>query len=390
MAGLKIISWNANGLISRKLELDHLLHSESIDICLVTETHCTANFTITHTPHYQIYHTYHPTGTARGGTAVYIKKALAHAAGHWHTDDNVQLTSITLSPQHQSIQIASCYCSPSARLDTLDFELILNYLGPRYIIGGDFNAKHPSWGSLTTSSRGKTLYKVLQHCGATGIPTPGPTYWPADIAKNPDVIDFFITRNLGLHSTQVTTLADLSSDHIPILLETSIAPIRRFNQPPLTTKLTDWEHYRSFLESKILLHQRIKSTTDLDRATAEFASLLQEAASRATPVPTTVATPPVPTYPSRIRYLVANRRRARREWQQTRSPEARRAYNKINNFLHKELRKHRNEGLSHFLANLSPTADKDYSLWRATRKFRNAPSPITPPLLSNGTWHNKP
>lgn len=390
MAGLKILSWNANGLISKKLELDYLLHSESIDVCLVSETHCTANFTINHTPHYQVYHTYHPSGKARGGTAVYVKKSLNHVPGHWHADDNVQLTSVTLSPQHQSVQIASCYCSPSARLNTLDFELILNYLGHRYIIGGDFNAKHPSWGSLTTSTRGKTLYTVLLQNGATGLRTPEPTYWPSDVARNPDVIDLFIVRNVNMHSTQVSTLAELSSDHIPIVLETGIVPSQRITSPPLTTKLTDWEKYRSHLDNKIILHQRIKSAAELDRAAAEFTSLLQEAASAATPTAAPLPTLSVPIYPSRIRYLVTNRRRARREWQLTRSPDARKAYNKINNFLRKELRKHRNACLSHFLLNLSPSADKDYSLWKATKKFRTAPSPVTQPILSNGSWRRVP
>lgn len=385
MAGLKIVSWNANGLISRKLELDYFLHSESVDICLVSETHCTEKFSVGHTPTYRVYHTFHPSGTARGGTAIYVKKSLDHAPSHWHADNNIQLTSITLSPQHQSVHIASCYCSPSARLDTLDFELILSYLGQRYIIGGDFNAKNPVWGSLTTSSRGQVLYRVMQQYGALGLRTPEPTYWPSDMAKNPDVIDFFIIRNISPHSSQVSTITELSSDHLPIMLETGITPALRKPQIPLTTKLTDWEKYRAVLEDKINLHQRIKTTAELDRATAEFTSLLQEAASQATP--TAEPTPSnLPHYPSNIHHLVTNRRRARREWQQTRSPAARKAYNRINNFLHKQLRKHRNECLSHFLTNLSPSADKEYSLWRATKKFRNAPSPVTQPILNNGSW----
>ena len=36
---LKIIQWNAEGLVKKKTELEHLLKRESIDICCIQETH---------------------------------------------------------------------------------------------------------------------------------------------------------------------------------------------------------------------------------------------------------------------------------------------------------------------------------------------------------------
>ena len=36
---LKIMQWNAEGLVKKKTELEHLLKRESIDICCIQETH---------------------------------------------------------------------------------------------------------------------------------------------------------------------------------------------------------------------------------------------------------------------------------------------------------------------------------------------------------------
>jgi len=38
---LRIIAWNANGLVQRKQELEDFLHNENIDIALVSEIHFT-------------------------------------------------------------------------------------------------------------------------------------------------------------------------------------------------------------------------------------------------------------------------------------------------------------------------------------------------------------
>lgn len=42
MAGsIRIVAWNANGLVQRNLELELFLVNQRIDICLIAETHFT-------------------------------------------------------------------------------------------------------------------------------------------------------------------------------------------------------------------------------------------------------------------------------------------------------------------------------------------------------------
>ena len=41
MKSIKILLWNANGIQKHKKELELLLSTENIDVCLISETHFT-------------------------------------------------------------------------------------------------------------------------------------------------------------------------------------------------------------------------------------------------------------------------------------------------------------------------------------------------------------
>jgi hypothetical protein len=69
--------WNANGLPQHALELQSFLTSRNIGIMLLSETHFTLKSYL-RIPHYTIYRTNHPAGTARGGTAIVFKNVIKH------------------------------------------------------------------------------------------------------------------------------------------------------------------------------------------------------------------------------------------------------------------------------------------------------------------------
>ena len=74
---LRIMTWNANSLRQRCCELEVFLHDNHIDIALISETHFTDK------DHckiagYQAYWTTHPSGAARGGTAILVKRTIKH------------------------------------------------------------------------------------------------------------------------------------------------------------------------------------------------------------------------------------------------------------------------------------------------------------------------
>lgn len=68
---LRTVIWNANGLQTKKHEVEVFLNINNIDILIVAETQNTANKHTT-IPHIDIYHTEYPDNTAHGGKAIII------------------------------------------------------------------------------------------------------------------------------------------------------------------------------------------------------------------------------------------------------------------------------------------------------------------------------
>ena len=74
---LKIIAWNANGLLQYQQELQAALDTQKADVCLVFETHFTKQSYIKFRG-YKVHRTTHPEKSARGGSAVIIKENIHH------------------------------------------------------------------------------------------------------------------------------------------------------------------------------------------------------------------------------------------------------------------------------------------------------------------------
>jgi hypothetical protein len=52
----------------------------------------------------------------------------------------------------------------------------------------------------------------LQH-----LSTGEPTYWPSDLRKLPDLVDFCVTKGIPPSFAVAQSCFDLSSDHSPVL-----------------------------------------------------------------------------------------------------------------------------------------------------------------------------
>lgn len=110
-----------------------------------------------------------------------------------------------------------------------------------------------------------------------------PTYWPTDPRKLPDLLDFFLTSGISRNNCIVESNFDLSSDHTPVITSISTTVINRSPHPKLTSKDTDWNEFRNYIEEDITLKLRLKSKEDLDEAAQYFIKLVQKAAWHSTP-----------------------------------------------------------------------------------------------------------
>jgi endonuclease/exonuclease/phosphatase family metal-dependent hydrolase len=118
----------------------------------------------------------------------------------------------------QTLTVHAIYCLPRYSIYTDHYLELFQKLNGRFIIGGDFNAKHAHWGSKQITSKGRQLYQAGMDYECEVVPTGKSTYWPPDPNKLPDLIDFFVVKNISANCIHIDEGYDLNSDHSPILL----------------------------------------------------------------------------------------------------------------------------------------------------------------------------
>lgn len=190
---LKIMQWNANGLARHKDELLATLNEKNIDICLVCETHFN-NQSYISLKNYDIYHSNHPSNNSRGGSAVIVKSNIEHWLENNISCEEFQATTVTVIVSSSPMSVTSVYSPPRHNIKSTLYKELINSHKYRFVMGGDFNAKNIQWGSRLTTPKGKELYTAIRITGCEFISTGKPTYWPSDVTKIPDLIDFFITK----------------------------------------------------------------------------------------------------------------------------------------------------------------------------------------------------
>ncbi|KAL1462246.1 hypothetical protein WDU94_014097 [Cyamophila willieti] len=376
-------TWNADGLINHKNEIQVILEINNIDLCLISETHMTDE-NYCKIKGYNFYHTIHPSNNARGGSGVFIKEHLKHYEDIKIQSERIQLASVTVQTKQGPITIASIYCPPGKKITEEDLTPLFTELGHKFIIGGDFNAKHTHWGSRLISTRGRTLLKEMKNHRIEALSTGKPTHWPSDPGKIPDLIDFFIYKNISANYMMVEENLDLSSDHTAITLTLSENIITKTHNAVLVNNKTDWESFRLNLAERIQLNLPLESEEDIDQALEDLVQSIQTSAWDNTP--DVKRKLQGINYPKEIVSLIREKRKARKKWQNYRYPPYKKAYNELAEKIRKEIKKLKTESVNNFLSELSPEKNSDYSLWRAIKPLKR-PILHCPPLINTeGQW----
>jgi hypothetical protein len=176
------VLWNANGFAQHADEVKTYIQNQKVDIMLISESHFTMKSYIK-IPNYMIYDTQHPDGTAHGGIVIIIKNGIKHHLhGHYNLA-HLQATSVTIDDWIGPLTIAAVYCPPKHIIKAEQFRSFYATLGQRFLVGGDYNAKHSHRGSLLTTPSGRELFKDIQTNNLSHVSNGEPTYWPSDRRK---------------------------------------------------------------------------------------------------------------------------------------------------------------------------------------------------------------
>jgi hypothetical protein len=173
-----------------------------IDIALISETHFTSrtDFKI---PHYSVYHTIYPYDTAHGGAAVIIRSSIRHHELLHNQSDKVQAATIQLDAHPWPLMIPAIYCPPRHAISPDEYMTLFRSLASRFRIGGNWNANHTVWRARLITPKGRNIFKTVScyncHYFSSGVPT----YWPTDLTKLPDLLDFLVARGIPANYIQV-------------------------------------------------------------------------------------------------------------------------------------------------------------------------------------------
>lgn len=381
---LRISLWNANGLANHCQEIKLFISTHKLDIMLISETHFT-DLSFFKIPNFTVYCSNHPDNTAHGGAAVIVKNSIKHYQLPNYQYDHIQAASIVVEDWTGPLTVSSLYCPPRHNITEQYFLDYYTTLGPRFIAGGDYNAKHHLWGSRVISPRGRQLYQCIINNNMNFASSGEPTYWPTDLQKTPDLLDFFVVKGISNNYLKTDSSLDLHSDHSPIILTVSSSVIFKENPPILSNKYTDWHRFRQIFDQNVNLKISLKCPEEIDEAVELFNSLVQNSAWKSTPLVQTKSATHI-NYPVHIKQKIAEKRRLRRIWQNTRNPNDKTILNRASQNLKRELCNLKNEWFQEFTSNLSPTETTNYSLWKVTKSIRQPKTSIPPIMKSDGTW----
>lgn len=377
-----MVFWNANGVSQHILEVKTFLKINQVDIMLISETHFT-NKSYLYIPNYKLYYVNHPDGRAHGGSAILIRDNIRHHQGQHYSSNEIQATNVIIEDLRGPVTVSSIYSPPRHNIKTQFYLEFFKSLGGRFLACGDYNAKHKAWGSRLSTPKGRQLHCAILKLNLN-ISTPrAPTYWPTDINKIPDLIDFCVSKGIPPDLQKCFTSLDLSSDHTPVFLTIDFTTKQTIRPCKLHSKKTNWDYYRSLIKENINTNIPLKTEDDIMIAVEHLVETIQQAAWSSTP-------PDKPNSFSKcsafIRNKVREKNKAKKRWELTKYAPDKTILNRLTSELKSLLNEEENKDFEVHMQSLDATKDTDYSLWKVAGKSGKTPKSNHPIRKSDNSW----
>jgi hypothetical protein len=115
----------------------------------------------------------------------------------------------------------------------------------------------------------------MEHLHLRHLSTGEPTYWPSDINKLPDLVDFCVTKGIPPTSATATSCLDLSSDHSPVLVFLANYPLPPVKPLHLSNRQANWDLFRYLITERLTLKIPLKTYEDFEEAVKLFNDTVQ-------------------------------------------------------------------------------------------------------------------
>lgn len=372
---LNVINWNACSIKGKQLEFGAFLNSKNIDVALLTETHLKPLRDNIYLPGFHV-HRLDRTATGGGGVAVAVKFGTKHRLLPQFHLDLVEAIGVEVETTLGPIVFVAVYYPTQCKTNDGSATKLRNDIMKltrrhgKYVIGGDLNARHETWGNSRRNRNGVVLNEDLQ-CGHYNILAPD---LPTRVSRTGtrSIIDIFIS-NIGPSISLPVVHEELSSDHFPVLVEVGAGVENRRVYTRRDYHRVNWEAYKATVDENIDFDRQLVTSEDIDAAVEEVQLAISRAVeANVREVPVTSKS--VQIDPTTLK-LIQLRNIYRRQYQRTRCPDKKVSYRNLSEIVRARLNAIRNENFSEHVRRLD---NHSKPFWRMTKLLKNKPRPIPP------------
>lgn len=242
----QILQWNARGLLRNLDDIKELLQKYNPKVLCIQETHLKSintNFLNS----YVIFRKDRENALASaGGVAIITINSIASQQLMLQTPlEAVAIRAIVLN---KLVTICSIYIPPDYKLNSLEFQSLINQLPEPFILLGDFNAHNPLWGDPRCDARGRMIEKFLLNSGACLLNKKEPTFYSMT-HNSYSAIDLAICSATLLPCLEWDVIKNLyGSDHFPICLKSSEQLDLFSRTPRWKLESADWEKFHQMTQ----------------------------------------------------------------------------------------------------------------------------------------------
>ena len=321
-----ILVWNANGINSKKDELNDYLIKHEIKIAAITETHLAPNnrWSI---PGYIIYREDRPiNGHLGGGVALIVHSSIKHNQIPIPQFQRLEAVGITIKLGQQQIALMSIYAPPGRSLTAVELTA-LQGVSPSFLAMGDINAKNTVWNCNANTANGLLLYRHQQTRNYMIHAPDEPTFDPARANARPDILDIVINKRVNT-PFELQVMHELSSDHYPvhIVFEDETTHTNETRKVRNYRK-TRWPQFREFITDSIpdLETLEIHTPQQLEGSVVNLTEIIQNGIDHCIPeTEIKISNRELPGY---IRLLITAKNRLRRRYSRHRDRDTKRRIN---------------------------------------------------------------
>ncbi|EFA13629.1 putative RNA-directed DNA polymerase from transposon X-element-like Protein [Tribolium castaneum] len=338
---IKIATANSGGVTRKKAAIENFLFRDNIEILGITEVKAKSF------PKFRGFNAIHRRYPAQQGqretrgVAILIKKGFAFSE-HQLPNNLQHLDCIAVDTYIDSniITFFTYYNSPRQCLSNELMQYAASL--PKAIILGDFNARHTDFGDTLTNRNGHILIDAISNLPLYRIPNSSPTHinhW-----EGYSIVDhILVTDSLSNRASDSANIGTtITSDHLPLVFDLSVSKPRTPTPEYIIirdSKNTDWEKFRIILEKEIVPLDPTTTPEEIERQVFYISELIQDAYLQCTPekqIPLH-KTPLPPEIVDKIRL----KRQVYREYINTRDPDIKTQWNRLNATIRRDINRHR-------------------------------------------------